>query len=157
VPRSVRIGPDPIRHIRNVAGEFGAKRGVTKSDASVYRVRRRANASTIRSKRRGWPGINVRNAICDREGMRRAFPEALMSAGSVLILLLVLIGFNDGVRDQVSRRVSHPSVELASVGRQARHVTNVIAQSARDHSLGHAPLLIFTLAAAVLVFFMLRT
>ena len=81
-----------------------------------------------------------------------------MSAGTVAILLLVLIAFDDGVRDFISRRVvAHPSVELASVSRQVRDLTIVIAGAARDQSLGHAPLLIFALAAAVLVLFMLRT
>jgi hypothetical protein len=90
--------------------------------------------------------------------MPRVFREALMSAGTVVILLLILIAFDDRVRDHVSRRiVAHPSAELASVGRQVRDLTGLIAASARDQSLGHAPLLIFTLAAAVLVLFMLRT
>jgi hypothetical protein len=81
-----------------------------------------------------------------------------MSVGSVAILLLVLIAFDDRVRDQVSRRVvAHPSQELANVGRQASSLTNTIAVAARDQSRGHAPLLIFTLAAGVLVVFMLRT
>jgi hypothetical protein len=90
--------------------------------------------------------------------MRRAFREALMSAGTVVILLLVLIAFDDRVRDAFMRRfVAHPSVELAHAERQVTDLTSVIAQAARDQSLGHAPLLIFSLAAAVLVLFMLRT
>ena len=90
--------------------------------------------------------------------MRRAFREALMSAGTVVILLLVLVAFDDRVRDQVMRRVvARPSMELASASRQVSDFTTVIARAARDQSLGHAPLLIFTLAAAVLVLFMLRT
>ena len=81
-----------------------------------------------------------------------------MSAGTVVLLLLVLIAFDGRVRDQLSRRVvAHPSEELRSVERQARDLTNVIAVAARDQSRGHAPLLIFTLAAGVLVLFMLRT
>jgi hypothetical protein len=90
--------------------------------------------------------------------MRRAVREALMSVGTVLILLSVLIAFDAGVRDQVSRRVlSHPTTELASAGRQAREFTNAITAAARAQSAGHAPLLLFTLAASVLVVFMLRT
>jgi hypothetical protein len=90
--------------------------------------------------------------------MRRYFREALMSAGTVMILLLVLIAFDDRVRDQVSRRVvAHPSMELASVGRQVSDFGIVILAAARSQSIGHAPLMIFTLAAAVLVLFMLRT
>jgi hypothetical protein len=90
--------------------------------------------------------------------MPRVLREALMSAATVTILLLVLIAFDDRVRDQFSRRVvAHPSAELTSVGRQVSDFTTVIAAAARDQSLGHAPLLIFSLAAAVLVLFMLRT
>ena len=90
--------------------------------------------------------------------MPRAIREVLMSVGTVLILLSVLIAFDAGVRDHVSRRVmAHPSAELASVGRQAHDFTNVITSAALSQSRGHAPLLIFSLAAAVLVVFMLRT
>ncbi len=90
--------------------------------------------------------------------MRRSLREALLSAGTVIVLLLVLVAADDRVREQISQRVvAHPSVQLASAGLQARDLITVIAQAARDQSLGHAPLLIFTLAAAVLVLFMLRT
>lgn len=90
--------------------------------------------------------------------MRRALREGLMSAGTVVILLMVLIGADERVREQVSMRVfAHPSVELASAGRHLSDLTSVITQAARQQSLAHAPLLIFTLAAAVLVLFMLRT
>jgi hypothetical protein len=81
-----------------------------------------------------------------------------MSAATVAILLMVLIGADDRVRDRLSLRlVTHPSVELASVSRQVTDIVSVISLAAREQSIGHAPLLIFTLAAAVLVLFMLRT
>ena len=100
----------------------------------------------------------MRNGNCEDRIMRRAFREALMSAGTVAILLLVLVAADDRVRDQISRRVvTRPTAELASAGRQLSDFTTVIVSAARDQSLGHAPLLIFTLAAAVLVLFMLRT
>jgi hypothetical protein len=90
--------------------------------------------------------------------MRRAFGEALMSAGTVAILLLVLVAADHRVRDQISERVvARPSVELTSASRQLNDLTNIVTRAARDQSRGHAPLLIFTLAAAVLVVFMLRT
>ena len=90
--------------------------------------------------------------------MRRQLREGLLSVGAVVILLLVLTAMDDRVRDQVSLRVvAHPSMELASVGRQVRDLTTVIAEAVRYQSIGHAPLLIFTLAAAVLMLFMLRT
>ena len=90
--------------------------------------------------------------------MRRIFREALMSAGTMVILLLVLVATDDRVREQFSRRVvGRPSMELASAGRRLGELTTVLAEALRYQSLGHAPLLIFTLAAAVLVLFMLRT
>jgi hypothetical protein len=99
-----------------------------------------------------------RNGNCEADSMRRPFREALMSAGTVAVLLLVLIAADDRVREQFSQRVvAHPSIELASAERQMRDFTTVIAGAARDQSLGHAPLLIFALAATVLVLFMLRT
>ena len=103
-------------------------------------------------------GHRIRNGNCDTRVMRRHVREALMSVGTVVILLLVLIAFDDRVRDHVSRRaLTYPSVELASAGRQVSDLATVIAKAARDQSLGHAPLLIFTLAAGVLVLLMLRT
>jgi hypothetical protein len=90
--------------------------------------------------------------------MRRQLREVVLSVGAVVLLLLLLTAMDDRVRDQVSLRVvAHPSVELASAGRQARDLTTVIAEAARYQTIGHAPLLIFTLAAAVLMLFMLRT
>jgi hypothetical protein len=90
--------------------------------------------------------------------MRRAFREVLMSAGTVMILLLVLIAADDRVREQFSQRVvARPSAELAGAGRRVGDVTTVIAEAIREQSLGHAPLLIFALVATVLVLFMLRT
>jgi hypothetical protein len=89
--------------------------------------------------------------------MRRAFGEALMSAGTVAVLLLALVAVDSRVRDEISRRVARPSVELAGAGQHVRDLTSVIAEAARDQSLGHAPLLIFALAATVLVLLMLRT
>ena len=90
--------------------------------------------------------------------MRGGYREVLMSVGTVAILLLVLIAFDDHVREYIGRPVVvHRSTELASSGRQLRDLTSVIAGAARQQTIGHAPLLLFTLAGAVLVFFMVRT
>ena len=90
--------------------------------------------------------------------MRRAFGEALVSAGALALLLLVLVAVDDRVREQVSLRIAtRPSVQLASAGERVRDLTAVVVEAARDQSLEHAPLLIFVLAATVLVMFMLRT
>jgi hypothetical protein len=90
--------------------------------------------------------------------MRRVYREALMSAGTVVVLLLVLIAFDDRLREQVSRRLAaHPSQEAASVERQARNFVAGVASTARETTRGHTQLLVFSLAAGVLVLFMLRT
>jgi hypothetical protein len=90
--------------------------------------------------------------------MRRAVGEALMSAGTVAILLLALVAFDDRVREQISLRVmTQPTAELASTGGYMRDITTLIFGVAREQTRTHAPLLIFTLAGAVLVLFMLRT
>ena len=81
-----------------------------------------------------------------------------MSAGTVMVLLLVLIAFDDQVREHVQRRIiAHPSIEAASLARQVHDLGIVLAQAAHTQSIGHAPLLIFSVAAAILVIFMLRT
>ena len=92
--------------------------------------------------------------------MRRGFSEALISAGALVCLLLALIMFDDRVREQVSLRFSdsaRASSELMNAGTHVRDLVSVIAVAARDQSLEHAPLMIFVLAATVLVLFMLRT
>jgi len=90
--------------------------------------------------------------------MRRAWGEALLSAGTVMTLLLLLIAFDPRVREQVSlRAVSRPSVEIVTAGAKVHDLASVLAEVARDQSSTHAPLLIFALAATVLTLFMLRT
>ena len=90
--------------------------------------------------------------------MRRSFVEALMSAGAVMLLLLALVAIDPRVREQISERfASRPSIELTSAENHVRDLSHVMAKAARDKSLAHAPLLIFTLAGTVLVLFMLRT
>jgi hypothetical protein len=90
--------------------------------------------------------------------MRRAFNEALLSAVAVAFVLLVLVGIDDRVRGEFALRfMSHPTQGLAAAGQSAQTLTAVIAEAAREQSLAHAPLLIFALAATVLVLFMLRT
>jgi hypothetical protein len=90
--------------------------------------------------------------------MRRAFGEAAMSVGALTVLMLTLIAFDDRVREQISLRFSaRPAQELAEAGRQVRDLTAIVISAAHDQSIEHAPLVIFVLAAIVLVLFMLRT
>ena len=90
--------------------------------------------------------------------MRRAMSEALMTAGSALVLVIALVAFDDRVREQVSLLLSsRPTVTFASLGDRVHDVAAVLIASAHQQSLAHAPLLIFSLAGVVLVLFMLRT
>ena len=98
-----------------------------------------------------------RNDNCDYPVMRRAFNGALMSAGAVVILVLVLVALDERVRDQIWRRGATPAVELAGVTHQVDHLTHVMVIAARDQSLAHAPMVVFSVAAGILVLFMLRT
>ena len=91
--------------------------------------------------------------------MRRIFGDALISMGALVALLTALVFVDDRVREQVSLRFSgaQPSTELANAGAHLRNLATVVMEAARDQSLEHAPILIFALAAVVLVLFMLRT
>jgi hypothetical protein len=90
--------------------------------------------------------------------MRRKFGEIVMSVGAVGLLLLVLISFDNRVREELSLRWSAgPTAELAMAGRHARQLTSVIAQAAHDQSMAHMPMLLFVFAGAVLLLFMVRT
>ena len=91
--------------------------------------------------------------------MRRAFGDTLISVGALATLLATLVLVDDRVREQVSMRFSGrtPSTELADAGTHARNLAHVMMTAAHDQGLEHAPMLIFVLAATVLVLFMLRT
>jgi len=91
--------------------------------------------------------------------MRRVLGDGAMSVAGVLTLLLALVAFDDRVREQAAAIVGggNPSARLVGFGEQARDLAMVVLQAARDQGLEHAPLMIFALAATVLVLFMLRT
>jgi hypothetical protein len=89
---------------------------------------------------------------------RRAFQDALISGGSVLVLLMVLVAVDDRVRTEVWRRsTTSPSMELAGAGYQVQHVVHVIAGAVKDQSQTHSSLMAFAVAAGILTLFMLRT
>ena len=91
--------------------------------------------------------------------MRRRFGDVLMSVGALLALILMLAAFDTRVRDQISLRVGagRPSAQVAEAGTMVRDLAAVLFAAARDQSIAHAPLVLFVLAATVLVLFMLRT
>ena len=63
------------------------------------------------------------------------------------------------VRERVTDLLTSPpsSAEIAGVGAQVAQGVDVVYKAARDQSVEHAPLVIFGVAATVLVLFMLRT
>lgn len=91
--------------------------------------------------------------------LRRALADTLVSAAAVGSLLLVLVAADDRVRDQALWRFGavHPSMALTQAGGQVRSVAAIAAETVRDQSLEHAPLLIFVLVATVLLLAMSRT
>ena len=91
--------------------------------------------------------------------MRRVIGDAMMTAGGALTLVLALVLLDDRVRDQLSAIVDprHPGEALAGVGHRVNQIAAIVAVAARNQSIDHAPLVIFALAATVLVIFMLRT
>jgi hypothetical protein len=90
--------------------------------------------------------------------VRRWFNDALVSAGALLIVLVALMAVDGRVRTQVTAAVSGASSPhaVAAAGGRARYLAGVVASAARDQSIDHAPMVIFVVAATVLVTFMLR-
>jgi hypothetical protein len=91
--------------------------------------------------------------------MRRVISDALISLGALVLLLVALMSIDDRVRERVTNMATSPpsSAEIARAGAQIENVATVVYKTARDRSVDHGPLVIFGVAATVLVLFMLRT
>jgi len=91
--------------------------------------------------------------------MRRVVSDALISVGAVLLLLVALVSIDDRLKERVERLMTTPpsSSEIAGAGAQLQNVSTVMYKAARNHSVENAPMVIFGVAAVVLVGFMLRT
>lgn len=83
----------------------------------------------------------------------------LVSAGGLCTLLLGMglldHRVHDGVRYVFAR--GDPSGELMSATVRAQELLTFIVQAVRYQSMEHAPLVLFSLGASVLVLFMLRS
>lgn len=91
--------------------------------------------------------------------MRRGLQDALISAGALALVLIVLVSIDDRVREHyasIVRSTASPA-GLTAVGVQIRDAGAVTLLVAKDRSVEHAPVAIFVAAAAMLVVFMLRT
>jgi hypothetical protein len=93
------------------------------------------------------------------EVIRRPFSGALTTAGGLCALLIGLAAIDDRVRDQIARAFTSrgPTDEIATLGSRLSDMALIAAQAVRDQSIEHAPLVIFALAAAILVLLMTRT
>ena len=91
--------------------------------------------------------------------IRRFFGEAVISLAALSVLILTLAAFDPRVREQIALRLSpgRPSAQIADASAMVRDLTAVVVDAVRDGSIEHAPLVIFVLAATVLLLFMLRT
>ncbi len=91
--------------------------------------------------------------------MHRGFSEFLISAGALTVLVLLLAAFDGRVREQFTTRIAagNASAQVAGAGTMARNLAAIAFDAVRDQSIEHSPLVIFVLAATVLILFMLRT
>ena len=90
---------------------------------------------------------------------RRTLIDAVVAGGALLLLMVVLSSFDQRVRDQLSLRLGTTPVssQIGEVAAFASGAAAVVLTAVRDQSIEHAPLVIFVLAASVLMLFMLRT
>jgi hypothetical protein len=67
--------------------------------------------------------------------------------------------FDERVRVQIGHVVSGnpPTGQMVSMGERVQDFMAIAMQALRDQSIEHAPLVVFAVAAAVLVVFMTRT
>ena len=90
--------------------------------------------------------------------MRRRFYDLLMSAGAVLLLLVILAAVDGRIRDQVTMRIGRTQSPAAvvDIGTMVRDVASGAVDVMRNETQMHATLMVFVLAATVLTVLMLR-
>jgi hypothetical protein len=86
---------------------------------------------------------------------RRVFGDAVISLSAVLALLLMLVSIDPRVRIQVAS--AWGASGTSSVSKDLGEISGVVLSAIQDRGIDNAPLMIFALAATVLVLFMLRT
>jgi hypothetical protein len=89
--------------------------------------------------------------------MRRLLGDAVISLAALLLLFAVLLAVDDRIRERVSGVWAPDSSELVGASQQFGSFVTLTYEVVKDQSIQHAPMTIFTLAAAVLVIFMVRT
>lgn len=90
--------------------------------------------------------------------LRRACGDVAVSAGVLGLVLAVLMSVDLRVREQVRAAVTSASpTGVADVRTQLRDVASALFDAARTQSVEHAPMMIFIVAASVLLLWMVRT
>ena len=91
--------------------------------------------------------------------MRRGINDGLISLAAVVVLLVMLVSIDPRVRDMLRNMVAPPTgaAGIAGVGTKLGDVSMVMLKAAHDQSVENAPLVVFGVAATILVLFMLRT
>ena len=91
--------------------------------------------------------------------LRMRARDWLGSLGGFLIVFGALVAVDDRVASNVRGMMfGHTAAgEVSAVSDRFSALGHAIVMAARDQSLDHAPMLVFTAAAIVLVFFMVRT
>jgi hypothetical protein len=89
--------------------------------------------------------------------MRRGLGDGLWSAGTLAVLLTALVSIDPRVREHVARLIHDaPASGFSGLGASLGDVGSVAFTVVRHHSIEHAPLVIFVVAAVLLVIAMLR-
>ena len=89
--------------------------------------------------------------------MRRVLSDALISLAALVLLFTLLIAVDDRVRQRVSGFWAPDSSAFSGASQQVGSFVTLTYEVVKDQSIAHAPMTIFTVAAAVLVIFMVRT
>lgn len=87
---------------------------------------------------------------------RRVWSDVLISTGVLVFVLITLMSVDVRVREQVGLVFSTPSTVHAAGGRIGV-VGSMLFEAARTQSIDHGPMVIFVVAATVLVLFMVRS
>ncbi len=91
--------------------------------------------------------------------MRRGINDGLISLAAVVVLLVMLVSIDPRVRDMLRNMLAPPTGAsgIAGAGAKLGDISMVMLKAAHDQSVENAPLVVFGVAATILVLFMLRT
>jgi hypothetical protein len=90
--------------------------------------------------------------------MRRVLGDALVTLGALAILIVALVSIDVRVREQATRILeAGPSSGMTAVIAQGQEFGSVLMSTVRSQGLDQPSIVVFVIAAVVLVVVMLRT